>query len=404
MKIKKPKLTNSYFIITLVIVVLYFGYRAVGLLSDPIKTTNAVMVTSDDRILSEGVFIRDETVISGKSGIVQYRASDGEKVSNGAVIADVFVSEEAAGKSRELGLLNKRISNIENAIRINTDASNASRLDNLITLEVTDMAESLDNKVTTYVSDRVDQLKQLMIQRSIAQNGGLMDESGFAQLKFRAEQLTQQVESARTTILTEESGYFSRMVDGMEGRLKTDQIDSLTCASLQQILDQTTEQNTNAFGKIIKGFDWYYATVVPNEEARTLTKGKTVTLRIASAGITGIEVFVHDIRFEGDRAVVILKGTTNSDQIASLRTVSGEIVKRSYTGVKVPKEALRILDGKEGVYVLSGQRAVFKEIKRLYETEEYYVAEANGTDSNGLYIYDEIIIDQKGLTDGKVIR
>ena len=66
-----------------------------------------------------------------------------------------------------------------------------------------------------------------------------------------------------------------------------------------------------------------------------------------------------------------------------------DIIKRTYKGIKVPKEAIRLSGGKEGVYVISGSRAVFKEVTRLFETNSFYIVKADGTDDRNLFIYDK---------------
>ena len=48
---------------------------------------NALYITVDDAISADGYFIRDEQVIAGVSGIVQFTVNPGEKIAKGAEIA-----------------------------------------------------------------------------------------------------------------------------------------------------------------------------------------------------------------------------------------------------------------------------------------------------------------------------
>ena len=59
-----------------------------------------------------------------------------------------------------------------------------------------------------------------------------------------------------------------------------------------------------------------------------------------------------------------------------LRAVSlPELLTETYTGIRIPVAALRVVDGKTGVYTLDGNVVHFKETKVLYEDEGMYICE-----------------------------
>ena len=68
-------------------------------------------------------------------------------------------------------------------------------------------------------------------------------------------------------------------------------------------------------------------------------------------------------------------------------------------------EALRVNDGETGVYVLSGQRVVFKPVEVLYSTEEFSVITSkNKIGSKILKAKDEVVIGGHDLFDGKILN
>ena len=86
----------------------------------------------------------------------------------------------------------------------------------------------------------------------------------------------------------------------------------------------------------------------------------------------------------------------------SYRTEEIEIRLKSYKGLRVPKEAVREVDGVTGVYTLVSQKIEFRPIEVLYTGDTYVVAKYDSGDDDGLRLYDQVITEGKDLYDGKV--
>ena len=74
----------------------------------------------------------------------------------------------------------------------------------------------------------------------------------------------------------------------------------------------------------------------------------------------------------------------------------------------MPISAARLVDGKQGVYIMIGNTIEFREIDILLEMDGYYiVAEqdpVNDPDyASKLGLYDQIVVSGKNLYDGKLI-
>ena len=91
-----------------------------------------------------------------------------------------------------------------------------------------------------------------------------------------------------------------------------------------------------------------------------------------------------------------------SDMTASRRQ-SCKLILSTYEGFKIPIEALRVVDGQAGVFVLEGAEAKFKPAEILYKSANFYVVKANTEDKDALFLYDKVIINSKNLYDGKVV-
>ena len=88
----------------------------------------------------------------------------------------------------------------------------------------------------------------------------------------------------------------------------------------------------------------------------------------------------------------------------SMRRQSAEILKAVYSGIKVPKKAVRLDEnGDECVYVVTGPRMEKKTINIIYEFEGFYLVAVDNERTDALRIGDSIIVSAKNLYDGKVV-
>lgn len=110
---------------------------------------------------------------------------------------------------------------------------------------------------------------------------------------------------------------------------------------------------------------------------------------------------------QDDQVVVVLYSSQNEQEAEELRQESGRLILESEEGIRIPKEALRVADGENGVYVASGYTAAFRPVKILAENEDYYLVKANPkdeTDTRILRSGDEVILAAAELFDGKVVH
>ena len=104
--------------------------------------------------------------------------------------------------------------------------------------------------------------------------------------------------------------------------------------------------------------------------------------------------------------MLALSCSDHMEQAARLRTQQADIVLRSYSGIRVPKQALYYVNdtGETGVYVLEGAVARWKPVEILYEAQEYYLVREDRSSTSKLWAGDEVILTGQELTDGKVVE
>jgi hypothetical protein len=150
---------------------------------------------------------------------------------------------------------------------------------------------------------------------------------------------------------------------------------------------------------------WYFAALIDEENASLLTVGGTATMVFGKYAGSEIEMDVESISApENGKCVVIFSSSKSMADTLAVRVQSVKIVHSEYSGIRVPKKAVRLNEeGRACVYTLTGARAEEKLIKIIYELDEYYIAESGET-AEGLQFGDEIITSTKGIYDGKIIK
>ena len=89
--------------------------------------------------------------------------------------------------------------------------------------------------------------------------------------------------------------------------------------------------------------------------------------------------------------------------------MGADIIFASYTGLKVPKEAVHMRDSGDGtstmgVYVMVNSMTAFKKIETLYEDQSFYIVKMNVTGDDSLVLHDDIVVSAKDLDEKKVFK
>ena len=97
------------FVIAVVVLAgIYVGYQALQVLFPPNTYETALLATVADTVDADGVLLFDEAYVPG-GGTLGYLAADGERVSAGAAVAEIYSSPEQAGLRQQLTSLNDQI-------------------------------------------------------------------------------------------------------------------------------------------------------------------------------------------------------------------------------------------------------------------------------------------------------
>ena len=406
----------------------YVCWQAAHILFPQNVYETALPITISDTIEADGVLLFDETCISG-SGNLGYLVSDGERVSAGTAVAELYTDANQAVLRQQLTQLTSQIDLLQRS-----QNTAATQLDGLLKERsgaLYDLLDALDTARYSDVDSSAD--AYLLAQNKLWITTG--DTAGFAdQIALLAQQAqTVQAQLGNPTQITApQTGYFVRA--SSSGRLNAGANDILAQdpAQLKAYLDSNpTLPLDGCAGKIVSGFTWRYVGVCSAEQGQKLLgqNGKplssSVQIRFPGQTDRSFKATVSEVTIDEEQGLARFVLTCNviNGDVLCLNHAAARISVGESTGLRIPASAVHYLkeDGTEaetqgenyipGVYVKYGNIARFCKIDPvdndhpLVTDGDYILVLPKGTDGSvsQVRLYDEIIVSGQNLYDGKLL-
>ena len=391
----------------------YVCWQAAHILFPQNVYETALPITISDTIEADGVLLFDETCISG-SGNLGYLVSDGERVSAGTAVAELYTDANQAVLRQQLTQLTSQIDLLQRS-----QNTAATQLDGLLKERsgaLYDLLDALDTAQYSDVDESTD--AYLLAQNKLWITTG--DTAGFAdQIALLAQQAqTVQAQLGNPTqIAAPTTGYFVRAASS--GRLNAGAADILAQSpeQLKAYLDSDPEMPLDGcVGKLVAGeADLHRRAQGLTVRAQQLFGQSDAALRATVSEVT--------IDAEKDVARFVLQCNSINGDVLCLNHARARISTGESTGLRVPAAAVHYLkeDGTEaetqgenyipGVYVKYGNIARFCKIDPvdadhpLISEDDYILVLPKGTDGSvsQVRLYDEIIVSGQNLYDGKLL-
>ena len=404
-----------------VALVIYFGFYVAKVFSEPYTTALAYTYTSNDSAEAVGILVRQETVLPAQTGIVDVTRSEGEKVGVGQSVAQVYRDSQAQTNQADLEALADQIQLLEYSSD-GGGVDSAAKLDENILQAVTALHAASGVGDYNQLEDQVRTLKSTVLKRGYVYGNGLGSEEltqKLNDLKSQYAALKQQTSSSTSSVRAPQSGVFSTLVDGYETAVTPQTVFQLTPSSLSALLAGQGKEAGGGMGKLITSTRWYFAAALPDSVAERLKEGSTATLRFSGDFDQDIDMRVDQIgEAEGDKSVVVFSTDRYLSQTTLLRQQTAELIFNSWSGLRIPKQALRmekstytdketgqeVQNNRLGVYALLGGRAEFKTVEVVTEGDDYYVVRSTTDESDALRAGDEVIVRATELYDGQLLE
>lgn len=368
------------------------------------KTETAIKYTLAESITLDGVVAFDSVDVAG-SGDLGYLVQDGERVTNGTVVAEVYTDDSQ-------GLQRERLDRLERTITLLTKSQNSTGSDlSVLTNQTKQALYNLLDKINTAqysgITDAEDTflLAQNRLQVSTGQTAGFADTIAALQVEY--DSIKAQLDALQTITATT-NGYFSSTAASPAIAADRQALDDADPATLQKMLaDGFPAAATDRAGQITTGFSWKFYAVCDLDTAARFDNISSVKISVPGKQNTPLSATVEEVVPDKDNGIakIVLQCQTINAEVLSFGQETAQIDLKTYEGIRIDKEALHIVDGQRGVYVKYGNLQRFLKIATLYENDSYILIPENGkigTD-NEVRLYDEIIVQGTNLQDGKLL-
>ena len=412
----------------LLLAALYVGYQAMQVLFPPNTYETALLATVEDRVDAEGVLLFEESYVSG-SGTLGYLVADGERVSAGTAVAEVYSDASQAVLRQQLTQLNDQIDLLRRSQNTTSLQLDSLRRDRSAALY--DLMDALDSGDYTETAAK----KEDYI---LAQNKLWVITGEVADFSDQIAALAQQASSVQAQLGTPaqitapQTGYFIRSSGTGRLNASAEDILALDAAGLKAYAESSpTLALDGCAGKIVSGFTWYYAGVCSAKEGEKLlgTDGKplkkSVEIRFPGQVETPLKAKVTEVTIDeaSGLARFVLSCESINGDVLRLNRADAQIIVGRTTGLRVPAAAVHYLkdDGSEaegqgenyvpGVYVKYGNLAKFCRIDPVDDAHplvtegDYLIVLPSGTAGSvsQVRLYDEIVVSGQNLYDGKLL-
>lgn len=376
------------------------------------STESALMTNAVSSISFKGVFIRDEQAVTyGGGGAVSYNVTDGGRVGDGTVIAEVFQSDDQIKNDREIQKLTEELeilNKIQNPGTI--ESAQPANLSSNIEETYRNIIYKRDMGNYDEISEEMDNLLIYLSTYQIVTEEEVDFSSKVNDINAELTQLHNSSVEPTERIISDRSAYFVSYCDGYEEQFNKESIDSITVEQLKNVTDEKMKSD-NIIGKVIDGYEWYLAGVINNSKGE-YQAGDKVQLRFESIE-ENFDAKIIDIRDEGDPAesIIIVSCQEFNYDLVQHRCENVQLIRGNYSGLKVPREAIRFVQMEEtevdeetgikqtvmknfkGVYIKEGEQVEFRKIDVIYEGSDYVLSAVHEDDSSYLSLYDDIMIE-----------
>ncbi len=365
---KNMKKVITAYIISLIVLV-YFVYAIIQLIKNP---TDVFMIENGGLSLEEsalGYVIRNETVVQGnnyKNGMIQIK-TEGERVAKGDSIYRYYSNNEETlvKKIEELDI------KIQDAMENETGlfSSDIKLLENQISQKLNEASTLKDiQKITEYKKDINTRItKKAKIAGDLSPQGSYIrklieERSGYEN----------SLNSGAEYVTAPESGIVSYRVDGLENILTKESFSSLNKKFLEDLKLKTGEivATSNESGKIIDNFEAYIISSFESPKSKEAKVGDNVNIRLSNSQVISGEI--EYIVEEEHSRLLVFKINNGLELLANYRKITFDVIWWSYSGLKVPNEALIKETAPNGV-TIAGQDIYYIVRNRMGYTDKILI-------------------------------
>ena len=386
----KKKIKKIIIIVAVILICIYIAYTIYLLMIEPTNIFTVETGNVSQKETSVGYIIRDEQVVRGenyKNGMQQIKA-EGQKAAKGESIFRYYSKNEET-LIQQISELDEEIQNVM-ANQIGPFNSDVKLIEDQIDEKVEQLNKNTDINVLTEIKKEVNNLitKKANIIGEKSPSGSYLKE-----LINKRSNLENELNSGAEYIVAPESGIVSYKVDGLEEVLTPDNFSGLTKEYLENLNLKTGSiiSTSDESGKIINSFECYIVTISSSEEAKNAKIGDNVKVRLSNNAEINAEISYISQENESE-VLIAFKIDKQIAELTNYRKISFDIIWWSYSGLKIPNQAIAEQDGLK--YVVRNRAGYLSKIlvKVENQNEKYALVSS----------YDNEELKELGFTDSEI--
>ena len=411
MKAKEILAGIGFFCLTL-FVITYLMVQMISSLTSDVSYEYASLQSFDRVLEKTGYLVRNEEVLYSESdGILSYSVAESQKVGAGQLVATVYSDSQGIDIQNEIAAIENKLSVLSrSSIDTGYLTSDISKIDERINQSISGAKYSVAKNDYSLIQKHKNELLINMNKRELVTSGKGDFSAQISELQARKDQLTASLENPISTVFSPKTGYFSTLLDGYETIFGPDRLKNMTISDFDEMIHaERVEYNGSAIGKLITDFDWHTLCEVTSSEADSLMIGQKYPVTfLYSSGEQLFAILEEKIsQTDSDRVILNFRIEDIPSGFDYTRSQTIKIVLETKSGISFPSSALRMIDDKQGVFVVAGNVVEFKYVDVIDSSNSRFLSKVpdDETENASKYLtkFDRVITEGKDLYVGKIL-
>jgi len=351
-----------------------------------------------------GMILHNETVIKATTaGRVIFNCYDNERVHVGSNIASVFSGNVDDNLQYQLDDINSQLSILQQSTSNTTyyAVNDSQQKQQLANSAKNIIAYANSNQYSSITNEKLSMFNLIDTSTVAEKQQKIQD------LQNQKANLESQINANKQDVLSPVSGVFISTIDGYENLFDVNNRDSVLPSQInfdssKRPLTKTDVQIGDVICKVVDNYTWYYLGIVDSKFTSQVNVGDIVTLsfpNISSQSVTGTIDNINQA--ENGQNVIVFLCRQDIAESYTVRETSAVMQFKTYSGIKLAKSAIYVVNGQTGVYIVNNNLATFKKVNVLYSDGNQVIIDENNSE---LKLYDEVVVGGKGLTEGKKVK
>lgn len=334
------KIKNSVAIICIVVIIFVIN-QVIVLINNPSKSYIVTIGKISKEETLEFLIIRDENIIENNEKDSEYEkiVSDGEKVAKNEKIMKVYSEQSSENYKQKEQEINQKIEDEISKLSGNISQSDTKEFDSQIEKIVKDM-DVTDYSAIEEKKQNIDELKTKKIE-TIAKK--YSNNQSLKNLINEKNDLEKKQSEDSSDILANRSGFVSYRIDGLEDKIKPDNLEKYT----KKYIDNLNLENgkiikqDNEKAKIIDSSNIYLACTTNSDEAKNAKENAKVKIMAPS----GEKIDAKLVKINNNPGIfgektLIFEIEDQIPKFDSYRKVNMNLIWWEGEGYKVPNTAI----------------------------------------------------------------